>query len=121
MPTDESRQPRKHLLILGAGASMSLVPERKGIPQNTHPVEVDANVKCRLPSGSQLVKHIANYKKDVLFIFMVISYNEKYLSQQYKVFLNLRNEINLDQHSLVDSLNDHIKHICFQSGDKDDK
>ncbi len=59
-------KPRKHLLILGAGASMSLVPsdwrDANGEPAKTESDrKYDANAKYRMPSGKELVDYIANY------------------------------------------------------------
>ena len=70
---------RKHLLILGAGASMSLVPEdwrdANGEPAKTESDrKYDANAKYRMPSGKELVDYIANYDMVILANLLSIKY-----------------------------------------------
>jgi hypothetical protein len=72
--SNQTIESRKHLLILGAGASMSLVPrkiEKRNSKDGTYTEDYDANENNRLPSGSELVKYIADYKRNLLFMFIV--------------------------------------------------
>lgn len=59
----QEKQHKKHLLILGAGASMSLVPEKNVLKKtlNDNKEKIDENEELRLPSGSGLVDYIASY------------------------------------------------------------
>lgn len=102
-------KPRKHLLILGAGASMSLVPEdwrdANGEPAKTESDrKYDANAQYRMPSGKELVDYIANYSRVILANLLSLKYYNLepywFLSQENREFyVKLRG---LPKHSIID-------------------
>ncbi len=70
---------KKHLLILGAGASMSLVPK---------------DHKAALPSGMQLINYIANYNKNIL-CYLIAKEESKSKPQEFELnYIKLKKFIN---------------------------
>ena len=70
---------RKHLLILGAGASMSLIP--KEIIDNN-----DVNDDKRMLSGYDLVQYIANYSKKIFLMILSIQYGRTYGDNIHEIY-----------------------------------
>ena len=77
---NQENKSKKHLLILGAGASMSLVPEIKfenfmrdyALYKNDEDAELPINQgndffqNFRLPSGAELVRYISSYNNELI-------------------------------------------------------
>lgn len=86
---------------------MSLVPEEKRLKNQSAydmtRIEYDANDESRLPSGSQLVEHMANYAENILFMFIIHVSGLK-CSNLTEIFSLLKQKLKINQKDRLEPL-----------------